>query len=268
MSTDGSRGSLSIVGTGMSLASHLTSQGLAELQHADQVFYCLTSGVEDEWITMINPAAASLMDCYGDDVPRELTYARIVERILAAVREGKRVCVAYYGHPGVFAWAPHEAVRRARREGYQAVMQPGISAADCLFADLGIDPADRGCQMFEATDFVRRQPQYDSATPLILWQVGLMGQSSGASNVSSAAWHLQQLTDALRSRYGRHHAIALYEAAHFPNEPHKVDWRELDQLPSALVTIPVTLYIPPVPIDAADDHAASQLASSSSAPRS
>lgn len=250
----------------MSLASHLTSQGLAELQHADQVFYCLTSGVEDEWITMINPAAASLMDCYGDDVPREQTYARIVERILAAVREGKRVCVAYYGHPGVFAWAPHEAVRRARREGYQAVMQPGISAADCLFADLGIDPADRGCQMFEATDFVRRQPQYDSATPLIIWQVGLMGQSGGAHHVSSEARHLQQLTDALRPRYDRHHPIALYEAAHFPNEPHKVDWRELDQLPSALVTIPVTLYIPPATQDRSDHAAgdtASQLASSS-----
>jgi hypothetical protein len=33
-------------------------------------------------------------------------------------------------------------------------MLPGISAEDCLFADLGIDPGIYGCQSYEATDFL------------------------------------------------------------------------------------------------------------------
>jgi len=31
-------------------------------------------------------------------------------------------------------------------------MLPGISAEDCLFADIGVDPGIYGCQSFEATD--------------------------------------------------------------------------------------------------------------------
>jgi hypothetical protein len=33
-------------------------------------------------------------------------------------------------------------------------MLPAISAEDCLFADLGVDPADHGCPSYEATDFL------------------------------------------------------------------------------------------------------------------
>ena len=68
------------------------------------------------------------------------TYQDMVDRILACVREGSDVCVAFYGHPGVFVYPSHEAIKRARIEGYKATMLPGISAEDCLFADLGIDP--------------------------------------------------------------------------------------------------------------------------------
>jgi hypothetical protein len=54
------------------------------------------------------------------------------------------LCVALYGHPGVFACVGHEAIERARAEGIDAQMLPGISAEDCLFAELGVDPAVGG----------------------------------------------------------------------------------------------------------------------------
>jgi hypothetical protein len=43
---------------------------------------------------------------------------------------------------------------RSSTDGFDAVMLPGISAEDCLFADLGIDPGMIGCQSFEATDSI------------------------------------------------------------------------------------------------------------------
>ena len=70
-------------------------------------------------------------------------YARIVGDILDAVRGGASVCAAFYGHPGIFVTPSHDAVRRARAEGYPARMLPAVSAVDCLFADLGVDPAPR-----------------------------------------------------------------------------------------------------------------------------
>ena len=52
----------------------------------------------------------------------------MVDRILASVRDGRRTVAAFYGHPGVFAFATHESIRRARAEGYRARMLPGVSA--------------------------------------------------------------------------------------------------------------------------------------------
>ena len=63
----------------------------------------------------------------------------MVERILSYVRRGLNVCVVFYGHPGVHPG--HESIRRARMEGFSASKLPGISAEDCLFAELGIDPS-------------------------------------------------------------------------------------------------------------------------------
>jgi Tetrapyrrole (Corrin/Porphyrin) Methylases len=78
----------------------------------------------------------------------------MVNRIIKYVKRDLRVCAVFYGHPGVFCTPSHESIRIARKLGYRATMLPAISAEDCLFADLGVDPGKHGCQSFEATDFL------------------------------------------------------------------------------------------------------------------
>src|SRR3546814_8782204 len=78
----------------------------------------------------------------------------MVAAMLAEVRAGRRVCGAFYGHPGVFARVPHKAIAQARAEGFEAHMEAGVSAEDCLYADLGIDPGEVGCQHYEASQFM------------------------------------------------------------------------------------------------------------------
>ena len=56
--------------------------------------------------------------------------------------------------PGVFARVPHKAIAQARAEGFEAHMEAGVSAEDCLYADLGIDPGEVGCQQYEASQFM------------------------------------------------------------------------------------------------------------------
>ena len=89
---------------------------------------------------------------YRAGVPRRRIYEEMAEEILDAVREGKRVCAVFYGHPGVYVQPSHEAVRRAREEGFEARMLPAVSAEDCLVADLGVDPGEQGWQSWEATE--------------------------------------------------------------------------------------------------------------------
>lgn len=69
-----------------------------------------------------------------------LSYRQMVDAMLDEVRAGKRVCGAFYGHPGVLL-ACASNIAQAREEGFDAVMEPGISAEDCLYADLIVDPA-------------------------------------------------------------------------------------------------------------------------------
>jgi len=76
------------------------------------------------------------------------------------------------GQPGMFADPLHDAIGRVRAAGRPALMLPGISAEECLFADRGIDPAQTGACSFEATDFLvhHRQPIADLELDACLWR--------------------------------------------------------------------------------------------------
>jgi precorrin-2 methylase len=130
------QGSLLVVGTGFKAGGHLTAEAESAIKNADKVFYGETNSVIVYQIKSLNPNAEMLMDLYGKGKPRYTTYAEMAERIVTAVREGLDVCAVFYGHPGVFAYPSHESIRIARAEGFEAQMLPGISAEDCLFADL------------------------------------------------------------------------------------------------------------------------------------
>jgi Tetrapyrrole (Corrin/Porphyrin) Methylases len=91
------------------------------------------------------------------------------------VRKGENVVGLFYGHPGVFVSPSHRSIDLAREEGYTATMLPGISAEDCLFADLGIDPSIPGCLTYEATDMLIRNKPLVPSSHLIVYQVGCIG---------------------------------------------------------------------------------------------
>ena len=136
-------GSLVVVGTGIGFA-RITLEARAAIAAADAVLYLVPDHVSATGIEALNPRAQSLHGLYEEGAPHRAAYERMAEAILEPVRAGKRVCAAFYGHPGVFVLPSHDAIRRARAEGFDATMLPGVSAEDCLVADLGVDPAAHG----------------------------------------------------------------------------------------------------------------------------
>ncbi len=165
-------GSLTVVGTGVKAASHATLEAVSYIRAAEKLLFLVADPITAEWLAELNPTAESLHSMYEAGRIRREIYSGMVDLILGHVRAGRRVCAALYGHPGIFAVPGHEAISRARSEGFPAVMLPGISAEDCLFADLGVDPARHGCQSFEATDFLLSQRTIDPrllAHPLADW---------------------------------------------------------------------------------------------------
>jgi hypothetical protein len=194
---------------------------------------------------------------YSPDKKRASTYRAMVDRVFEEVDAGKHVCVVFYGHPGVFVDPGPEMMRRASDSGVKAIMLPGISAADALYADLGLDPGRDGIQMFSATDFLLRRRVIDDSVPLVLWQMGAIGQEQGA--LEPERRYLGVLSERLAEIYPRGHEIVMYEAAGIIGYPPRIDSGTVGTLPDIPLTRASTLFVPPARAVEVDDAVAARL---------
>jgi uncharacterized protein YabN with tetrapyrrole methylase and pyrophosphatase domain len=225
-------GSLVVVGTGIGIAQ-LTAEARVAISAADTVFFAAGDALTHDEIVRLSPGASSLSVYFENGSSRRDAYERIVEAILEPARAGRHVCAAFYGHPGVFVLSSGEAIRRARTEGIAARMLPGVSALDCMFADLGVDPAASGLQTYEAGDFVRRRPTIEPRAGLALLQVGVVES-------------VEALVLALLSWYPEAHPLVVYEASAYPGLAPRADDVRLSGLADVELTPRSTLYVPPL----------------------
>jgi uncharacterized protein YabN with tetrapyrrole methylase and pyrophosphatase domain len=236
-------GSLTVVGTGIDVGGHLTPQARVAFAEADEAFYLVADPIAVTLLEELNPRARSLEGRYEKGKSRLEAYEGMVEEILTPVRTGKTVCAAFYGHPGIFVYPGHKAVAHARAEGFRAWMLPGISSLDCLFADLGIDPAESGCQVQHASDFLARRVHPDPSILLVLLQISVIGEPGA---VDAPDWSgLPLLVEYLQEFYTPEHVVIAYEASPFPVLEPTVTHVPLVELPNADLTAGMTLVVPP-----------------------
>lgn len=240
---------LYVVGSGIRFGQ-LTLEARGAIQSADECFYVVADELAEEQIRRLReangkPLAHNLYGLYEDGKERMVTYGEMIEAVLAPLRAGKSVCFVAYGHPGSFAYPTRESIRRARKEGYHAEMFPGISAFDCLMADLLLDPAEAGCMQLEATHFLHRRQVIEPRSGLVLWQIGVLG----ARDFQSEGYDLSrmpELVELLCQYYPPDHPCCIYEAAIFPASPPRMDWTTIVGLPEANISAISTLWIPPL----------------------
>ena len=237
-------GSLVCVGLGMTLGSHLGPLARSYIEQSDVVFAGVSDGVVELWLQRMHKDVRSLQPYYREGKSRMQTYRQMVEAILTEVRAGKKVCGVFYGHPGVFAWAPHKSIEVARSEGYAAHMEPGISAEDCLYADLGIDPGKFGCQHYEASQLLFYQRRIDPSAYLVLWQVGLVGDQSLARFSTGAAYR-QVLVDVLARDYPLDHEVTIYRTPTLPIQSPRIERTTLGGLAATEVSMADTVVLAP-----------------------
>lgn len=228
----------------------MTQESRARIERADKVLYLLAEVAPTSWIARLNPSAESLRPLYALGRPHADVYQDLVSTILSWVRRDLDVCVAFYGHPCVFDQTSHEAVRRARAEGFEARILPGISAEDCLYADLGLDPGEDGCQSFDATDFLVYGRRPDVSVPLILWQISVIGATLTTGTVSRSG--LRILAERLEELYDPDHEVVVYEATPFPVGRPIVERCPVRDLADARVTGLSSLFVPAKPRPARD----------------
>jgi len=238
------KGSLVNVGLGMTLGAHITPLARNFIEKADVVFVAASNVLVEEWVKTMNNQVISLQPFYQEGLSRMVTYEKMVEAIMNEVRAGKQVCGAFYGHPGVFAWPPHESIKQAKSEGFNAHMEPGVSAEDCLYADLGIDPGRFGCAHFEASQFLFNKRLFDPSAYLVLWQIAMAGDKT-MKTFKTEPEQRQMLVDLLLQTYDGEHEVILYECPVLPIEHTVIKKCKLKHLATQTVNLKSTLVIPP-----------------------
>lgn len=239
-----SDGSIVFVGVGMTLGSHLSPLARSYIEEADIVFVLVSDGIVEQWICEMNKNVKSLQIYYREGCSRIESYQQMVEVMMDNISQGLKVVGAFYGHPGVFACVSHQVIQQAKSQGFYARMEPGISAEDCLYADLGLDPGEFGCTHFETSQFMFYQRQIDTSAYLILWQIGIAGDTS-LSKFSTDSAYRKILIQLLNEHYPRQHQVILYEAPTLPIHQARIDYLPLAELVTAQINQQTTLVIPP-----------------------
>jgi precorrin-6B methylase 1 len=227
------------------LGAHLSPRSRSEIEHADVVFGLVSDAIVERWLQDMRPDMRSLQPYYAEGKRRTRSYREMIDAMLAEVRSGRRVCGVFYGHPGVFAQVPHHAIAQARAEGFEAQMHPGISAEDCLYADLGIDPGTYGCQHYEASQLLLYRRRLDPSAYLVLWQIGVVGDRS-VSRLKTGAAYRQLLLELLAEEgYPLGHEVVVYEAATLPISEPRTERIPLSALVDVELHLQSTLVVPP-----------------------
>jgi precorrin-6B methylase 1 len=240
----GSSGSLVCVGAGVTLASHLTPLARSYIEQADVVFAGLSDATVELWLGKVRPDLRSFQPIFRQPIDRADPYKRVVEAVLAEVRAGKTVCAVFYGHPGMFSSVCHHALEAARSEGHRTHLEPAISAGDCLYAELGIDPGKYGCQHYEVSQFMLHRRRLDTSAYLILWQAGVVDDPTLAWLRKKKAYR-RLLVDVLARDYPLEHEVIIYKAPYVPVERPNVHRTTLELLPTLRVDPHGTLVLPP-----------------------
>ncbi|MFD9813407.1 SAM-dependent methyltransferase [Streptomyces sp. NPDC059080] len=249
-----SAGALVVVGTGIKGVGHVTNEAVGWIEQADLVAYCVSDPVTEAWVREHSRSSQDLYTLYGNDKPRSETYEQMVHALVEPVREGLTVCAVFYGHPGVFAYPPHEAIRVLRAEGVPAMMLPGVSALDCLFADLGVDPGTMGCQEVEATDLLLRRRTLLTDSHVVVWQVACVGDPGFRFGGFDNDNNRHVLVEYLEKFYPPDHQVTHYSAAQYAVCGPTIRTLALRGLRDEYLTGVSTLYVPP--LAAADDDQA------------
>jgi hypothetical protein len=247
-------GELIVIGSGIETVGFALGDRQL-IESADKVLFCVADPATIVWIKQIRPDALDLYVLYGEDKLRYTTYMQMTEAQLYWVRQGLKVVVVFYGHPGIFVLSTHRAIKIARREGHKAVMRASVSALDTLCADLGVDPAHPGLQTHEATDALIRQRKPDPSLHVVLWQVGVIGEL-GYRRQGYLNNHFSYFIGWLQSIYGEDYEIVHYVGSRYPTIPPLIENYKLSELhdPENQKKIAglSTFYIPPRDVTQSD----------------
>jgi uncharacterized protein YabN with tetrapyrrole methylase and pyrophosphatase domain len=236
---------IGIVGTGIVGAHQLTREAEEVIRRCRQTFVVADGYGVADYLRTLCPDVTELSFLYEPGKNRLPTYHKMAAEVIAAAVADPAVCLATYGHPLVYCYPTTLITRAAQHLGLHVEVFPGISALDTLIVDLGVDIADNGIQMYEATDLLLRRRPLQSDVNCVIWQPTVVGDPT-----CPADWYepeqFMPLQHYLEGFYPSDHEVSLVTSKTFPLTRSVVQRLPLGDLASQLSGAPGvgTLYIP------------------------
>lgn len=237
-----------VVGTGMVGYSQLTREAMSALEASERVYFAATQDLVLEHVREeYTEDVVDLNEEYERNESRLDTYERMAEEVLSGAEElDAPVAFALYGHPMVFVSPSRFVLEEAPERGLEVEVQPGVSAMDCVYADVGFDPSTSGVQMVEATDLLVREWELNPQMPAMIWQVGAVETGMYVKDWSEPE-RFTRFRRYLQRFYPDDHEVYLLQTATYPlAESQEIPVR-LDEFESKHEVIDRGMYILYVP---------------------
>ncbi len=201
------------------------------------------------WVVKNARKYISLDDIYFSSKQRSESYDKIANELLSSIQKNDNVCFLIYGHPTFFSSVVDKIKKRISSEDIIIQVMPGISAMDCLFADLKIDPGSMGLQSYDATEFLLYDEKFSTTSHLVLWQIAIIGEigvvKNSKINLDKQKKAITILITKLLIHYPADHIVKLYVASQYPSIEFELVSIELQKLNEINISRLATLYIPP-----------------------
>ena len=94
-------------------------------------------------------------------------------------------------------------------------VMPGVSAMDCLFAELMVDPCVSGLQMYEATEMLLRRRPLQPDVPALIWQIGCVETTLHTMRRSKPE-RFERLQSHLLQFYPAEHTVTAFHSTPHP----------------------------------------------------
>jgi uncharacterized protein YabN with tetrapyrrole methylase and pyrophosphatase domain len=251
-----------IVGLGIVNVRQITHEVDEALRRSREVLLVAQSFGMIEYLNQFCSNVTDLSVAYHEGDNRMNAYNMMTAKVIEASLDHPPVTFALYGHPLVFAWPPFQILRMAPLFNLRVKILPGISAMDCLFIDLKLDPAG-GLQIYEATDILLRQRPLQPDVACLIWQIGAV-ETQLYSMATSKPERFKRIKNYLLKYYPLEHKVIAVYSSSFPLVPSLLTEFALRDFEAYSQEIHpgATLYIPPLrPPSLVDDELFKETAS-------
>ena len=246
---------LFLLGTGILSFFDITLYTQSVLKKCSTVFYLHDLPTLDQYLKKITAKPINLMPLYYlDGRDRGEIYKDIVSHVLEAVTKEQPVALLLHGNPILYSTISQRLLKECAERVIKIEVVPAMSCLDRIFVDLGVDIAERGVQIYEASRAIRTPIPIVNSVDLLILQIGPIHNPNAARNKAAAAEDALELKDYLERFYPPDHMTYIVESAVEIGYDTLVTPTRLAELEQAAerMTYTATLFIPACGVAAAE----------------